>query len=53
MAWYDPLLILVFLAGILLLIFSHGHNKRNMILGMVLTLGALIIKAFLWFEGLL
>ncbi len=53
MAWYDPILILVFIIGVLLLIFSHGANKRNVILGLVLVLGALVIKAFFWFESLL
>jgi len=53
MAWYDLFLILAFIIGVLLIIFSHDHHKRNVTFGLILVFLSLIIKAFLWFEGLL
>jgi hypothetical protein len=53
MLWYDPLIIFFALLGILIMAFS-SHEKRNMMYwGLILLLGALIVKAFLWFESLI
>ncbi len=53
MVWYDIPLILLFLAGILILIFNSIHNKKATFWGLLLMVLALIIKAFLWFESLI
>ena len=52
MAWYDPFIILVAVIGILM-IFFNAHHKRNVTIGLSLLFGALIVKAFLWFESLI
>jgi len=53
MAWYDPLLILVFVTGFLLIVFSHYHHRRAVLWGLILILASLIIKAFLWLESMI
>jgi len=53
MAWYDPLLIFVFIVGFLLIAFSQYHHRRAFTWGVILMLTALLIKAFLWFESLI
>ncbi|MEK6840341.1 MAG: hypothetical protein AABX79_00080 [Nanoarchaeota archaeon] len=56
MLWYDPLLIIAFVTGLLFLFFSHHsehHHKTFILWGMVLMLGSLITKAFLWLESMI
>jgi hypothetical protein len=50
--WYDPIIILFALAG-LVIIFTAHHNKHAFHWGLVIFFLALITKAFLWFESLL
>lgn len=53
MAWYDPIIIFFALMGILMIIFS-SHEKKNMVYwGVILLIGSLIVKAFLWIESLI
>jgi hypothetical protein len=53
MAWYDFLLIFLFLVGVLIMIFGPSHDKKSTFWGLLLMVSALIIKAFIWFESLI
>ena len=56
MAWYDPILILTFVTGLLIMAFSHHsdyHHRRAITWGVILMIGSLIIKVFLWLESML
>ncbi|MCX6749653.1 MAG: hypothetical protein NTW17_02825 [Candidatus Pacearchaeota archaeon] len=53
MAWYDILLILLFITGVLIMVFSPIHNKKSTFWGLLLMVVALVIKAFFWFESLI
>jgi len=49
MAWYDVLIILVIILGIILF-FLGSQRKRRW--GMILVLISLIVKASLWIAGI-
>ena len=53
MAWYDPIIIIFAVTGILMMAFSSHNNKHLMHWGLVILLLSLIAKAFLWFESLI
>ncbi|GIU68161.1 MAG: hypothetical protein KatS3mg001_011 [Candidatus Pacearchaeota archaeon] len=48
MAWYDPILLIFFIVGIILILFSHYHGKM-WVYGFVLVFASAIIKIFLIF----
>jgi hypothetical protein len=48
MAWYDILIILVIIFGIILFILGSRRKRRW---GMILVLISLIVKASLWIAG--
>lgn len=51
MVWYDILIILAIIFGIMLIIFGSYRKKRIRNWGMMLILIALIVKASLWIAG--
>jgi len=51
MAWYDTLIILVIILGIMFIIFGSYRKKRIRRWGMMLVLISLIVKASLWIAG--
>ena len=57
MQWYDPFIILGIITGIFLAFFGsyHGHGRtgKSGVLGWILIILSLIVKASIWFAGLL
>lgn len=53
MAWYDPILIFFFVAGLLLMALSSFNNKRLMYWGLFIAIATLIIRAFIWIESMI
>jgi len=51
MAWYDTIIILAIIFGIILIIFGSYNKKRIRRWGMMLVLISLIVKASLWIAG--
>ncbi len=51
MAWYDLLIILAVIFGIILLFFGSYRKKRIRNWGIMLILISLIVKASLWIAG--
>ncbi len=52
MVWYDIPIIFVGVIGLLLIIFSSYDNRKMMYWGVILIIAALIVKASIWFAGL-
>ena len=57
MEWYDPFIILGVIVGIFLAFFGsyHGHGRtgKSGVWGWILIILSLIVKASIWFAGLL
>jgi len=52
MQWYDPILGMIFFAGVLLIALSHYHGKEGAV-GLLLILTSVIIKTSIWFAGMI